>query len=643
MKNSKNSFLRCYTLLIQFLLFSCLSSPATRQSLEQAYKDGDASYLARAAAGKVRTDNDKTREYASSLYRKLRKEEIRKEIMDRKVRKDAAGLERMLEKSNDPFFEDDLRALALGIVKELRKAERLAEVEDANSREDIETLRRISKDTTDPYRTPDVRAKAASYEKALEAKLAARERERRLTAASARLDKAFDQADTVYLESASLGKDPGDPAFLDEPVLRKKASVLLAVSRDLDSSIRRLRSAPLDPRVRSVHPMITSFISTSPERYIAPLVESLLKNVYDPFEKVKLLHDWIADNIRYDFEGYLSRNLGDNSWAGVLKNKKSVCAGYANLFDAMCGIAGIPCEVVSGFAKGYGYDPLGSVRPSSNHAWNAVTIQGRKYLVDATWDSGYINAFNQNVKSYSTDYLFADPARIIYSHFPDDPRYQLLATPKTFEDFRTLPGLRGAYFDLGITVVSPELRGVMDASAPFELELDCPESVVLSASLRDMKDQRIDNACMVVREGRRARIRVAFPDSGPFTFIVFGGPWKERSLDLEGLLEIVLVNRGPAIEPPAYPTFSQDYFQNHCELLEPITGTLKQGEEYTFRLRAPGSSRVVFILDGKFIPLERNSAGEHAATLRVPVSKELSIFIQDPSRGYSGIVRYGVK
>lgn len=643
MRTFVNGSFRCCPLLLAFLLFSCLSAPATRQSLDQAYKDSDASYLARAASGKMRTEDEKTKEYASTLYRKLRKEEIRKEILDRKARKDAAGLERMLEYSDDPFFEDDLRALASASVKELRRAERLSEVEEAISREDLETLRRISSDTTDTFKTPDIRAKAASYAKALEAKIAARERERKLAAAADRIDEAFEKADTTYLESASLEKDPGDPSFLDDPGLRKKASVLLAVSRDPDASIRRLRSAPLDPRVRSVHPMIMSFISTTPERYITPLVQSLLKNVYDPFEQVKLLHDWVADNIRYNFEGYLSGNRGDNSWTGVLKSKKAVCAGYANLFDAMCGIAGIPCEVVSGFAKGYGYDPLGSVRPSSNHAWNAVTIQGRKYLVDATWDSGYINAFNQNVKYYSTDYLFADPARIIYSHFPDDPRYQLLATPKTFEDFRTLPGLRGAYFDLGITVVSPELRGVMDASAPFELDLGCPESVVLSASLRDMKDQRIDNACMVIREGRRAHIRVAFPGSGPYTLIVFGGPWKERSLDLEGLLEIVLVNKGPAIEPPAYPTFFLDYFQNRCELLEPIIGALKQGEEYTFRLRAPGSNRFVFILDGKLIPLERNSAGEHAITLRVPVSKELSIFIQDPNRGYSGIVRYAVK
>ena len=37
----------------------------------------------------------------------------------------------------------------------------------------------------------------------------------------------------------------------------------------------------------------------------------------------------IADNIRYNFEGYKKGDLGDNSWAGAIKTGILLCAGYA--------------------------------------------------------------------------------------------------------------------------------------------------------------------------------------------------------------------------------------------------------------------------------------------------------------------------
>jgi len=41
----------------------------------------------------------------------------------------------------------------------------------------------------------------------------------------------------------------------------------------------------------------------------------------------------------------------------VLSRKSGVCAGYSNLFKAMCDLAKVECVCVGGWAKGYGYKP----------------------------------------------------------------------------------------------------------------------------------------------------------------------------------------------------------------------------------------------------------------------------------------------
>jgi len=626
------------------LLFSCVTVPATRSSLDEAYSKGNIGYLDKVASGKTPSPDEKTKAYAASLYRQYRREAIKKAIVEAKAAGNAAALERMITESKDPWFEADLRALAKNALVELKRAEILRCIEDARVREDAATLRAIETDKANPYISTELRGKARTYANEIETRIAQRERLRRISEASQLIDAAFEKGDVDFLQAISAGKNPGDIDIPDDPLLRKKAAVLFAVTSDPSASLRRLRAASLDRRVREIHPMIANFISTSPEKYVGPLVEALTKDVYDPFEKTKLIHDWIADNVRYNFEGYCSGNLGDNGWAGVLKSGKSVCAGYANLFAKMCGLAGLKCTVVSGFAKGYGYDPLGSTAPKSNHAWNAVTIQGRMYLVDVTWDAGYINGFGQNVKSYSTEYLFADPSHLIYSHFPDDPRLQLLPVEKSFEEFISLPGLRGAFFDSGIEMLGQDLRGVMETSGPFELVAKCPAGMVLDAVLRTQDNRMVENACIVLLEGETARIRCSFPGSGPYTLTVFGGKADPRILDMQCLLEVIVMNHGDIVLPPAFPTFYNEYFADQCQLLSPLDGVLVKGCEYSFRLRVrkPGA-HVKADVNGKTLPLALGPDGIYTATIIIPDSKELILFIGYGSGQYKGIVQYDVR
>ncbi|CAF4914693.1 unnamed protein product, partial [Rotaria sp. Silwood1] len=79
---------------------------------------------------------------------------------------------------------------------------------------------------------------------------------------------------------------------------------------------------------------------------------------------------WIACNIEYDTASYFSGKYDDQTAEGVFRAKKGVCAGYANLYKYLCDQLEIPCEIISGYAKGYGFENRTDAPSETDHAWN---------------------------------------------------------------------------------------------------------------------------------------------------------------------------------------------------------------------------------------------------------------------------------
>jgi transglutaminase-like putative cysteine protease len=76
------------------------------------------------------------------------------------------------------------------------------------------------------------------------------------------------------------------------------------------------------------------------------LVARLVGGVDDPAEKTRIIHDWEALNISYDFSAFFSGQIPPQDAGSVLESRKAVCEGYSNLFKAMCGRAGVACAVI---------------------------------------------------------------------------------------------------------------------------------------------------------------------------------------------------------------------------------------------------------------------------------------------------------
>lgn len=116
------------------------------------------------------------------------------------------------------------------------------------------------------------------------------------------------------------------------------------------------------------------------EKQVTEKVDDLLQSFNlsgkTDYEKIKAIYDYICDNITYDY-----KTLDDDTYTlkytayAALINKTAVCQGYASLFYRMVLDAGVDARVISGDAGG-------------PHAWNIVSIDGKYYNLDSTWDAG---------------------------------------------------------------------------------------------------------------------------------------------------------------------------------------------------------------------------------------------------------------
>ena len=124
----------------------------------------------------------------------------------------------------------------------------------------------------------------------------------------------------------------------------------------------------------------------------------------DEADKVKAIHDYIIANASFDYVNYQNGTVPETSYEayGVLMLHTGVSDGYAKAFNMGMYCLGVQCEIVRGTAGG------------REHVWNIVTIEGKRYHVDVTWDDhGYIGGADSGI---SYDYFMVDDATMRQTH-----------------------------------------------------------------------------------------------------------------------------------------------------------------------------------------------------------------------------------
>lgn len=99
-------------------------------------------------------------------------------------------------------------------------------------------------------------------------------------------------------------------------------------------------------------------------------IEKGIDSNWSDLQKVIYFYDTLKRNIFYDPKFETNASTETRSLKGLV-SKKTVCAGYANIFQELLQRQGIKCHYILGVG----------------HAWNAFEIDGKTYPIDLTWDN----------------------------------------------------------------------------------------------------------------------------------------------------------------------------------------------------------------------------------------------------------------
>lgn len=224
------------------------------------------------------------------------------------------------------------------------------------------------------------------------------------------------------------------------------------------------------------------------------LTHKLTANLATDVEKFRAIYTWVCTNIENDYGSYLKtrskrKKLANDrdaflEWNNsftpkvfqkLVTEKKTACTGYAYLIQELARLADLNCKIVAGYGRTATL--LLNKKSIPNHSWNAVELNNKWYLCDATWSAGRILIEDEgpNFESdYHDGYFLADPELFIKNHYPLEISSSLLSEPPSFEDFIEGPVVYKEAFTHPIIPNTPEkmhLEVLRDEPVLFQLHV----------------------------------------------------------------------------------------------------------------------------------------------------------------------------
>ncbi|XP_071085904.1 uncharacterized protein [Haliotis cracherodii] len=267
---------------------------------------------------------------------------------------------------------------------------------------------------------------------------------------------------------------------------------------------------------------------------VEDLARYLSHEAKQDLEKVRAFYKWMALNICYDTESFLTKkHVYPSDPKSVLKYRISVCDGYAQLFEALCKVVSVPCYYVAGFSKGTTYDPSVPITEDSfvNHAWNIVCINGTWWPVDVTWGAGQMDKSNRFVWNYNELNFLTDPDVFILAHYPymeDSMEYsapfQLLKTPITLDEFNLTvkPDRNG--MEWGLELLS-HTQGKIDVVHDVTINFRTSKVHMVNVSCtfhRKRSGQDYESNVILYKKDGIFSAKVKPPSEGTYKLMLFG-------------------------------------------------------------------------------------------------------------------------
>ncbi|WP_298780210.1 transglutaminase domain-containing protein [uncultured Polaribacter sp.] len=221
-------------------------------------------------------------------------------------------------------------------------------------------------------------------------------------------------------------------------------------------------------------------------------VENLASKINTDFstdeEKAKAAFYWLTQNIRYNLKEFYNpkqrsykfnyssedekeqklQALKDKLVVETFRNRTGVCEEYAQSFKKLCDLLNIKSEVITGNVR-LNANEIGKIKTNPNHAWNAVFINEKWVILDATWAAGY--KFNNKWIRKFNNYFYDIPTNKIFkTHLPNDSIWVLRFGRISKEDFYNQPIYTNTFLALNAELISPK-QGIIDIDSEKNIEL----------------------------------------------------------------------------------------------------------------------------------------------------------------------------
>lgn len=233
-------------------------------------------------------------------------------------------------------------------------------------------------------------------------------------------------------------------------------------------------------------------------------------------DKARLVFAWIAYHIAYDVASLQGRTPPHVTAEQALATRRAECQGYAELFTALARRMKLPAETVVGYAGGEQTGPVRPVLgPDRAHAWNVYLTPSDAHLADACWGAGWVSE-DEFTPAFDAFWFNTPSDQAIFTHWPADAEWQLLAAPVDSLTFRRWPYIAASWFTLGVSGSS-----MRQGLAPAKGNAVCPP---------------LPRACAPPHEVRIVQVprQAAFVVGQPVTFVFRVGPGIEVGLEGDG-------------------------------------------------------------------------------------------------------------
>lgn len=266
-----------------------------------------------------------------------------------------------------------------------------------------------------------------------------------------------------------IKKGPAIPALYTKPPSKsyKFSENLVVYTKDL-RKIPESLPPPHPPNTKKAETIdVSEFLLVDDKAIRVPLsvlskpidglVDYLVAGYDDDISKVRVLFRWLTNQPISRMQVLEHEPKNKNSALYHLWRLRTQKQRYTKTFSTLCRYAGLYCVVIHGAVKGVHYEVGEKVDMDRHYGeWNAVCVDGEWRLIDALWGACDIKDPGDGRGRFACDerYFLTDPQDLLFTHFAESPRWQLMDSARPVVAFEEAVCLKARFFDLGMHVLS---------------------------------------------------------------------------------------------------------------------------------------------------------------------------------------------